>query len=321
MPMVTKPNRDSFVLKYCLSVTAACVAETLTYPLDLVKARLQVQGEYGYNARGDHGEPRGLKAPTPHRGMLATATGIVTEEGLRKLWHGLTPALCRHLVYSGCRLSVYEALRDKVLLKNPDGTFPLWKATFSGACAGALGQLLASPADLIKVRLQMEGKRLLEGHAPRVKNTAHAFQQVVKEAGYRGLWSGCVPNVQRASLIGLGDLATYDRMKRVLLKHTDLGDNSVTHALASTCSGLVAALMGTPADVVKTRIMNQPTTEDGKGVLYRGAADCLMKTVRKEGVLALYKGLLPVWVRLASWSMTFWVSYERIRKATGTSAF
>lgn len=29
----------------------------------------------------------------------------------------------------------------------------------------------------------------------------------------------------------------------------------------SVCSGLVAALMGTPADVVKTRVMNQPTKE------------------------------------------------------------
>lgn len=33
----------------------------------------------------------------------------------------------------------------------------------------------------------------------------------------------------------------------------------------SVCSGLVAALMGTPSDVIKTRIMNQPT-KDGKYV-------------------------------------------------------
>ena len=38
----------------------------------------------------------------------------------------------------------------------------------------------------------------------RVKNTAHAFMQIVKEAGLLGLWKGCVPNVQRAALVNLG---------------------------------------------------------------------------------------------------------------------
>ena len=31
--------------KYVLSVSAACVAEVVTFPLDLVKTRLQMQGE------------------------------------------------------------------------------------------------------------------------------------------------------------------------------------------------------------------------------------------------------------------------------------
>lgn len=36
---------DSFVATYIISVAAASVAETATYPLDLIKARLQIQGE------------------------------------------------------------------------------------------------------------------------------------------------------------------------------------------------------------------------------------------------------------------------------------
>lgn len=34
-----------------------------------------------------------------YRGMVATAAGIVREEGALKLWQGVTPALYRHLVY------------------------------------------------------------------------------------------------------------------------------------------------------------------------------------------------------------------------------
>jgi hypothetical protein len=32
----------------------------------------------------------------------------------------------------------------------------------------------------------------------------------------------------------------------------------------SMCAGLVGAIMATPADVIKTRIMNQPTDERGR---------------------------------------------------------
>ena len=55
-----------------------------------------------------------------------------------------------------------------------------------------------------------------------------------------------------------------------MLRSTNLKDNSVTHCLSSACAGLVGATMGAPADVVKARIMNQPTNEHGKGMrLYK----------------------------------------------------
>ena len=42
-------------------------------------------------------------------------------------------------------------------------------------------------------------------------------------------------------------------------------ESRLTHALSSIVSGLVAATMGTPADVVKTRVMNQPFDAQGRG--------------------------------------------------------
>ena len=45
------------------------------------------------------------------------------------------------------------------------------KASLSGLCAGAMGQFVASPADLVKVHMQMEGRRRLEGKPPRYHQT------------------------------------------------------------------------------------------------------------------------------------------------------
>lgn len=57
------------------------------------------------------------------------------------------------------------------------------------------------------------------------------------------------------------------------------------------------------------------------GLLYRGSVDCLRQTVGKEGFAALYKGFLPCWIRMAPWSLTFWLSFEQIRKMIGASSY
>lgn len=63
-----------------------------TFPLDLTKTRLQMQGEAALARLGDSaGES------APYRGMVRTALGIVQEEGFLKLWQGVTPAIYRHV--------------------------------------------------------------------------------------------------------------------------------------------------------------------------------------------------------------------------------
>jgi len=315
---VLKSN-DTIWRKYLMCVAAASVAEATTYPLDLTKTRLQIQGELASGGGLDaHG------GPTKYRGMLKTGLGIVTEEGLLNLWRGIAPALCRHAIYTGIRMTAYEEIRNSLKKSNTKGEetgFPLWKKVVAGMLAGGIGQFVASPTDLIKTQIQMEGRRKLMGKEPRVHGMVDAFKKIVQESGVRGLWRGCWPNVQRAALVNLGDLSTYDSVKQAILDNTRLKDNSVTHCLSSGCAGLVGAVMGTPADVVKARIMNQPTDANGRGTLYRNSFDCLMQTVRGEGVMAMYKGFLPCWLRMAPWSLTFWLSYEQIRKFFGAAAW
>jgi len=305
---VIKSN-DTIARKYIMCVAAASVAESVTYPLDLTKTRLQIQGELA-NGGGN----------TQYRGMLKTAAGIAKEEGLLHLWRGMLPALYRHAIYTGFRMSAYEEIRNQLSRDHKDG-FSLWKKVIAGMLAGGLGQLMASPTDLIKTQIQMEGKRRLLGKPPRVTGMTDAFRKILSEGGVVGLWRGCWPNVQRAALVNLGDLSTYDSVKRSILTNTTLEDNYLTHCMASGCAGLVGAIMGTPADVVKARIMNQPTDSAGRGLVYKSSADCAMQTIKGEGFLALYKGFLPCWLRMAPWSLTFWLSFEQIRRAAGATAW
>jgi len=260
--------------------------------------------------------------PVRYRGMIRTAMGIAKEEGVRMLWRGMLPALLRHAIYTGTRMSAYEEIRAKVTNNNRDPTgFPMWKKVLTGMSAGGFGQFVASPTDLVKTQIQMEGRRRLLGKAPRVHGLVDATRKIVRQGGFLGLWRGCWPNVQRAALVNLGDLTTYDFIKGKILEMTSLKDNAVTHCLASGCAGLVGATMGTPADVVKARIMNQPTDKRGKGLLYKNSMDCLRKTVQLEGFGGLYKGFVPCWLRMAPWSLTFWLSFEQIRKFFGARSW
>ncbi|XP_067928148.1 mitochondrial uncoupling protein 4-like [Watersipora subatra] len=295
--------------KFVLCGAAATVAETATFPLDLFKTRLQLQYSTG--------------SATKNKGMMSVARGIVVDEGFFRLWKGLSPALYRHYIYTSARMVVYEAMRDTVISSeyNQSGTFPVWQSALCGAFAGGLGQFLASPADLVKVNMQMEGKRKLDGLPPRYKSPFHAFKSILKQRGALGLWRGWAPNVQRAALVNLGDLTAYDTVKKKLLKNTSLEDNWICHFLSSCCAGVVAAILSAPADLIKARVMNQPHDENGRPLVYRSSVACLVKTVKNEGFFALYKGFLPSYIRMGPWSLLFWMSYEEIRKASGVQGF
>ena len=38
----------------------------------------------------------------------------------------------------------------------------------------------------------------------RIRGTFHAFYSIVNTSGFKGLWRGWIPNVQRAALVNMG---------------------------------------------------------------------------------------------------------------------
>ncbi|KAJ0177128.1 hypothetical protein K1T71_007137 [Dendrolimus kikuchii] len=301
---------DSVATRYGVAVLGAWAAEAATYPFDLTKTRLQIQSEV---AAAKHGYK------LENLGMVKTAVGIAKQEGILKLWSGLMPMFQRHAIYSGCRLIFYEHIRN--VLKDEKGKVSLGAASLGGLAAGSLAQLIASPTDLVKVQMQAEGRNILQGKPARFQNCRQAYAMLYAEAGLLGFWRGAVPNVQRAALVNMGDLAAYDCTKQFLMREFGMADNALVHAAAAFTAGFVAAVLGTPADVLKTRLMNQPVGSDGRGTLYRSMIDCLQQSVRNEGILSLYKGFLPLWMRLGPWALINWIAFENIMLAIGGQTF
>nr|DAD34923.1 TPA_asm: hypothetical protein HUJ06_005563 [Nelumbo nucifera] len=228
-------EQEKIHTKIVLTSLSAMVAETTTFPIDLTKTRLQLHGESLHSTR-----------PT---NAFRVVSQIIRIEGLLALYKGLSPAIIRHLFYTPIRIVGYEYIRNAV----PNVPLSLPGKAFIGGISGVIAQVVASPADLVKVRMQANGLQVSRGLQPRYTGSFDALNKIIGTEGLGGLWRGVIPNVQRAFLVNMGELACYDHAKHFIIQSEICDDNIYAHTLASVMSGLSATALSCPADVVKTR--------------------------------------------------------------------
>lgn len=285
----------SFLGRFTSSAIAACFAELCTIPLDTAKVRLQLQKKA---VTGDAtGAPK-------YRGMLGTIATIAKEEGLIALWKGIIPGLHRQCVYGGLRIGLYEPVKSFYAGDDFIGDIPLSMKILAGLTTGAIAIALANPTDLVKVRLQAEGK-LPAGVPRRYSGALDAYYTIVWQEGLGALWTGLVPNIARNAIINAAELASYDHVKQTILKIPEFSDNMFTHLLAGLGAGLFAVCIGSPVDVVKSRMMGDST--------YKNTLDCFIRTLKNEGPLAFYKGFFPNFGRLGSWNVIMFLTLEQVK--------
>ena len=271
---------------------ASQTADFFTYPIDTAKTRLQISGELGNKQL--------------YSGMFDAIKKVRANEGFTSgLYKGFSAALLRQGGYRAIVFTIYEPLRDAF------GPQSLMAKILSAGVGGAIGIVCVNPLDVLKVRMQADI------HGTRYKNLRSGFRELVFTEKLTGMFRGVIPNAQRAFLVNAAELATYD----VLKKHsiTYFGDNIISYFIGSIGAGLAASLVSTPVDLVKTRLMNQPTDPiTHKGLQYSGAMDCALKTCKAEGFWGIYKGFLPTWLRLGPYNLITFLAFEEYRRALRT---
>lgn len=272
-----------------------CVAEILTLPFDTMKVRLQL------SQKGGAGH---------YNGLIDCGRQMVKQEGVKSLYKGLTPGIHRQLVYCSLRVALFESFVEKiagdgVLKPKRDLTIPEKLAT--GLSSGALAILVANPTDVVKIRLQGDKNAV----TPRYKSTTHAYKTILAEEGVLGFWTGLGPNVVRNSVINAAELISYTEIKKFILGKDFMNDGIPLHLTSGFLAGFCAVLVGSPVDVMKTRIMN---AQKGSGEGYKNVFDCFWKILTKEGPLAFYNGFAPNVLRIGTWNMFMFFAYESIKK-------
>ncbi|KAJ1456561.1 mitochondrial carrier domain-containing protein [Pelagophyceae sp. CCMP2097] len=206
--------------------------------------------------------------------------------------NGVVAGSCRALVYHGLRLGLFPAIK-RAFSRSGTVSTALGPTMLLGAFCGAVGAMLCNPLDVAKTRLQRD--------ASAYGNSLHAL------ASLENPWRGATATVIRAAMGSAGQLATYDYAKRQ-------GANII---LATVASSVAYVTCAAPADVIKSRLMVD-RAEDSK---YTGALDCVVRTVRGEGLTALFKGWLPSLLRLLPISLYVFPLLEYLRFVLGAGAF
>ncbi|EGD73106.1 hypothetical protein PTSG_04820 [Salpingoeca rosetta] len=185
-----------------------------------------------------------------------------------------------------------------------------------GAVSGAVSSCFGSPFYLVKTQQQAQcATQAAVGYQHHHKSGLDAFRGILHESGVKGLWRGVTGSIPRLIVGSSVQLSTYSQSREVLQKYTPMEEGVLLHFSASMLAGMFVAVAMNPFDVVATRLYNQPVDpKTKKGLYYRSVGDCLVKIFRTEGLRGLYKGVMPLYLRLGPHTVLTFVFWEQLRK-------
>ncbi|CAB4257138.1 similar to Saccharomyces cerevisiae YKL120W OAC1 Mitochondrial inner membrane transporter, transports oxaloacetate, sulfate, thiosulfate, and isopropylmalate [Maudiozyma barnettii] len=282
----TAAQKVSKVGSFTAGGMAACLAVTFTNPIEVVKTRMQLQGEMSAVSQNIYKNP------------IQGISVIFRNEGIRGCQRGLIAAYVYQIGLNGSRLGFYEPIRN-ILNKTFYPDSPSHKVQnvpinmVSGASSGIIGAVVGSPLFLIKTRMQSFSKAVALGDQTHYTGVWNGFKTILKAEGILGLYRGVDAAVIRTASGSAVQLPIYNIVKHGLLRNHIMSDSPALHLTSSAVAGLGVAVVMNPWDVILTRIYNQKTDK------YKGPIDCLVKTVKIEGIGALYKGFEAQVFRIA----------------------
>lgn len=284
----TKSESSNAVVKYpwWYGGVGEIVACIITHPLDLAKVRLQT-------------------AARPKPTLFSMIQRILKNDGPLGLYSGLTASILRQCTYTTARFGCYDFIKENLLPADKlNSTLYLLPCSM---ISGAIGGFVGNPADVVNIRMQNDSAH--EPHLRRnYKNAIDGVTRIFKEEGVRKLLTGLGPNLVRGVLMTASQVVSYDVCKHNLV--TTFGfdaSEKKTHFTASLVAGLVATTICSPADVIKTRIMNAHQHHES-------TLKVLSSSIRNEGLGFMFRGWLPSFARLGPNTILIFLVVEQLRK-------
>ncbi|XP_010250059.1 PREDICTED: adenine nucleotide transporter BT1, chloroplastic/mitochondrial [Nelumbo nucifera] len=186
------PVPASLVAGACAGISSTL----LTYPLELLKTRLTIQGDV-YNS------------------LLHAFMKIVQEEGPAELYRGLTPSLIGVIPYAATNYCAYDTLRKayRKIFKRED--IDNLATLLIGSAAGAISSSATFPLEVARKHMQVgnvSGRQVY-------KSMLHALISILEKEGLPGLYKGLGPSCMKLVPAAGISFMCYEACKRILVEN------------------------------------------------------------------------------------------------------
>jgi len=162
----------------------------------------------------------------------------------------------------------------------------------SGGTAAAISKTAVAPIERVKLLLQVQDASKTIAVDKRYKGIIDILVRVPKEQGFFSLWRGNLANVIRYFPTQALNFAFKDTFQKMFMKGVDKKKDFWKFFAGNLASGGAAGATSLcfvyPLDYARTRL----AADVGKGATreYQGLIDCLVKSVKSDGPIGVYRG-------------------------------
>ncbi|KAK4150567.1 putative mitochondrial 2-oxodicarboxylate carrier [Chaetomidium leptoderma] len=184
---------------------------------------------------------------------------------------------------------------------------PFGYTFMAGAVAGVSEILVMYPLDVVKTRVQLQTSKSVG--ADSYNGMFDCFQKIIRNEGFSRLYRGISAPIlmeapKRATKFAAND--KWGKFYRELF-----GQQTMTQSLSvltGASAGATESFVVVPFELVKIRLQDKASA--GK---YNGMIDVVTKTVRNEGIMAMYNGLESTLWRHILWNAGYFGCIHQVR--------
>ncbi|CAB4061057.1 SLC25A21 [Lepeophtheirus salmonis] len=229
------------------------------------------------------------------------------HEGLISFWKGVVPPILVETPKRAWKFCTFEQFK-KILIFSPNQPSAL-TYSLAGLGSGITEAIIVNPFEVVKVSIQSNRQ-----HQSVTPSTFSVARSIIKENGLLGnqglLTKGITGTMGRNGVFNMVYFGFYHSVKEYFPPFQDTRTEFIRKLCIGFVAGTTASCFNIPFDVAKSRIQG-PQPVKGQ-VKYMGTLRSIALVAKEEGVLALYKGILPKILRLGPGGAIMLLVYEHV---------
>jgi solute carrier family 25 protein 43 len=283
----------TFAQSFVAGGVSGVASRTITSPLDVVKILAQV----------------GTKDTAG--GFLQSFSNIYRNEGIKAFWKGNGIACVRLFPYNAIQFSSFNKM--KVMLSDEHGRLSMLNSMVAGSMGGVIATCTTYPTDMVKTRLTASHS---DPAKAKYHGIVHAFKLILQEEGALAFYKGMSTSILGVIPYAGGTFMAYEFLDKAWGKPKDKMtgfENFINGCLAAS----FAQTFSFPFDTIRKKLQAQSKTVSAEmrpDVEFNGMIDCVVKTVKQNGVLGLWRGTTANLAKVAPFAGIMFASFEAAKR-------